>query len=362
MIKSTKTQSYGGLSMVPSKSTTNKRTFKHLTEYDRGIIYAMHKHGKSLQAIADEIGCHKSTISRELKRGSVKQMKTDGTYHEVYFPDAGQRIYEENRKNCGAKLKLDTAIDFIQYVENKILEDKWSPDVAWGYAKRHNLFGDNMVCTKTIYNYIEQGLIAVKNIDLPMKMRLNTKTKRVRKNKRKLGLSIDERPMEALDRQEFGHWEIDTVIGKKNKNDHVLLTLTERKTRQEFIFRALGKTSEAINCGMEQLREKYTTNFDKIFKTITSDNGSEFADLPLIVKDVNTGIYYTHPYSSFERGTNERTNGLIRRFIPKGKAISSVSDKTIQYVQNWCNNLPRKILGYRTPEECFQEELLCLST
>lgn len=113
---------------------------------------------------------------------------------------------------------------------------------------------------------------------------------------------------------------------------------------------------------MEQLREKYTTNFDKIFKTITSDNGSEFADLPLIVKDVNTGIYYTHPYSSFERGTNERTNGLIRRFIPKGKAISSVSDKTIQYVQNWCNNLPRKILGYRTPEECFQEELLCLST
>src|SRR5690606_40371249 len=121
MIKSTKTQSYGGLSMVRTKSITNKRTFKHLTEYDRGKIDVMHKHGKSLQEIADEIGCHKSTICRELKRGTVVQMKSDRTYHEVYFPDVGQKVYENNRKACGAKLKLDTAINFVQFVENKVL-------------------------------------------------------------------------------------------------------------------------------------------------------------------------------------------------------------------------------------------------
>lgn len=107
-----------------------------------------------------------------------------------------------------------------------------------------------------------------------MKSRLNTKKKRVRKNKRILVQSIDERPPEVEERKEFGHWEIDTVIGKKNKNDHVLLTLTERKTKKELIYRALGKTSKAIHALIEEMKKLYRTNFDKIFKTITSDNGS----------------------------------------------------------------------------------------
>lgn len=348
--------------MVPNKSTTNKRSFKHLTEYDRGKIDVMRKLGKSLQEIADEIGCHKSTICRELKRGSVTQMKSDRTYRVVYYPDSGQRVYNENRKACGAKLKLDSAIEFIQFVEKKILEDHWSPDAAWGYAKRNNTFGNHIVCTKTIYNYIDLGLIAVKNIDLPMKLRLKRKTKRVRKNKRILGLSIEERPAEVNQRQEFGHWEIDTVIGNRNKEDQVLLTLTERKTRHELVFRASGKTSEAINSIIKQLKKQFRLNFHKVFKSITSDNGSEFADLSHSVKEVGTTVYFTHPYCSSERGTNERHNGLIRRFIPKGKAIKSVSDKTIQYAQDWCNRLPRKILGYKTPEECFHDELSRLSS
>jgi len=276
---------------------------------------------------------------------------------EAYFPETGQTRYENNRKACGAKLKLDFAIDFIQFVEKKILDDDWSPDAACGHAKLHNTYGDQIVCTKTIYNYIDKGLIAVKNIDLPMKLRRNTKTKRVRKNKRILGQSIEERPSEVEQRQEFGHWEIDTVIGKKDKEDQVLLTLTERKTREEFIFRAEGKTSQAINRIIESLRNKYGNHFHQVFKTITSDNGSEFAELSLAVQDEDTSVYFTHSYCSSERGTNERHNGLIRRFIPKGKPISSVSDQTICYAERWCNNLPRRILGYKTPEECFQEEL-----
>lgn len=345
--------------MVQSKSTTNKRTFKHLTAFDRGKIAAMRNAGKSLQAIADEIGCHKSTICRELKRGTATQMRADLTYYQAYFPETGQIRYEKNRQNCGAKLKLDTAIDFIKYAEKKILDEDWSPDALCGEAKRLGTFSGKIVCTKTLYNYIERGIIRVKNIDLPMKVRLKAKTKRVRKNKRILGRSIDERHANIENRQEFGHWEIDTVLGKKS-GDEALMTLTERRTRKEFLFRISGKNTESINEMIQHLQESYGPKFPLVFKSITADNGSEFAELNQILKE--TDVFFTHPYSSFERGTNERHNGLIRRFIPKGKAIVTVSDETISYAENWCNHIPRKILGYKSPEECFQEEISRLAS
>ncbi|WP_339064312.1 IS30 family transposase [Tepidibacillus marianensis] len=345
--------------MASSHSNIDKRNFKHLTTFDRGRIAALRTEGKSLQAIADAVGCNKSTISRELKRGTVIQMKTGGKLVEIYFPDTGQRKYEENRKSCGAKFNLDKAIHFIQFAENKILKDKWSPDAICGYAKHSGLFEDNIVSTKTLYNYIDSGLICVKNIDLPMKVRLNTKKKHSRKNKKILGLSIDDRPPEFADRQEFGHWEIDTVIGKKTK-DQALLTLTERKTRNEIILKVMAKDTLSVSDAISKLKRNYEGKFPQVFKTITADNGSEFADLSVAFEKDETKIYFTHPYTSWERGTNERQNGLIRRFIPKGKAISSVDDQTISYAENWCNRLPRKILGYRTPEECFLEELALL--
>lgn len=205
----------------------------------------LHAERKSPREIAEAIGCHKSTISRELNCGTTRQMKSDHNFFETYFPETGQIRYEENRKACGAKLKLDSAFDYIQFAEKKILEDDWSPDAVWGHAKRTNKF-DQIVCTKPLYNYIDKGLIKVKIMDLPMKMRFNTKTKRIRKNKRILGQSIDERPEEIKQRQEFGHWEIDTVSGKKS-NDQVLMTLTERKIRNEIIFKVNAKNSVSIN-------------------------------------------------------------------------------------------------------------------
>ncbi|MDQ0158048.1 IS30 family transposase [Robertmurraya andreesenii] len=345
--------------MAQSHSTTEKRSFKHLTAYDRGMIAALRTEGKSMQAIAEAVGCHKSTISRELKRGTVPQRKSNGKLIEVYFPDTGQLIYERNRKACGRKIKLDEASGFISFAEHKILEEDWSPDAVCGWARRESHFEGTRVCTKTLYNYIDMGLIGVKNIDLPMKVRLNTRKKRTRKNKRVLGRSIEERPVEVADRQEFGHWEIDTVIGKKS-NDQALLTLTERKTREEIILRADAKDAPSVNELLSGLKEVYGPLFPKVFKTITSDNGSEFSELATSVEKDGTDIYFTHPYTSCERGTNERHNGLIRRFIPKGRAISLVADETISYIQNWCNHLPRKILGYKTPEECFKEELVRL--
>lgn len=127
-----------------------------LQPYDEGL---------SIQAIADAVGCHKSTISRELKRGTVTQMKTGREPFEACFPDTAQICYEENRKACGAKLKLDQAIDFLTFAENKMLIDKWSPDATCGYAKLHQLFEEIVVCSKTLYNYIELGYLNVRNID-----------------------------------------------------------------------------------------------------------------------------------------------------------------------------------------------------
>lgn len=347
--------------MARHNSTTGPRCFKHLTIVDRGAIKALRAEGYTLQKIADHLGFHKSTISRELKRGTVRQRKSNGKEVDIYFPETGQIIYDRNRKACGAKLKLDNAIDFIKYAETQILHEEWSPDAVCGQAKRNEKFQGNLVCTKTLYNYIDLGLIGVKNIDLPMKVRLNTKKKRNRKNKRVLGRSIDERPVEVNERQEFGHWEIDTVIGKKTK-DQALLTLTERKTRKELIFRVTAKDSLSVFEAMTHLKTSYGDQFSKVFKTITADNGSEFSELGIAVKNQGTEVYFTHPYTSSERGTNERHNGLIRRFIPKGKAISTVSEETIQYAEKWCNQLPRKILDYQTPEELFLEELAGLAS
>ena len=214
-----------------------------------------------------------------------------------------------------------------------------------------------MVCTKTLYNYIDLGFMDIKNTDLPMKLRRNTKLARVKKHKKKLGTSISQRPIDIDNRTEFGHWEIDTVIGEKTKDDNVLLTIVERKTRYSMVLKAIAKTAPAITDALNKVRDIFGEQFSQVFKSITSDNGSEFADLSTIESETNTKIYFTHPYSSFEKGTNERHNGLIRRFVPKGKRISDYSYHDIAFIEDWMNTLPRRILKYKTPEELFEAQL-----
>ena len=205
--------------------------------------------------------------------------------------------------------------------------------------------------------YTNTRLLAVINADLPMKPRRNTKPSRVKKHKKKLGKSIAERPSSIDNREEFGHWEIDTVVGEKSKDDCVLLTIVERKTRNAIIHKIASKTAEAVTEALNTIRNIYGDKFSDIFKTITGDNGSEFADLSILEAETDTKVYFTHPYSSFEKGTNERHNGLIRRFIPKRKRISDYSSDDIAYIEEWMNTLPRRILNYKTPEELFEIHL-----
>ena len=184
----------------------------------------------------------------------------------------------------------------------------------------------------------------------------NTKNEKVRTNNKKLGRSIDERPKEIDLREEFGHWEIDTVIGEKNSNDNALLTIVERKTRYSIVRKIKFKTSEAVIEEIKAIADFYGKEFNKVFKTITGDNGSEFADLS-IIESYKSDAFFTNPYSSCEKGTNERYNGLIRRFIPKGKSISDYNLDDIAFIEKWMNTLPRKILGYKTLEELFEKQL-----
>lgn len=340
--------------------TPLSRKNKHLNVYERGQIQLLTAEGLTPYAIGKRLGRASNTIRNELKRGTVPQIKG---YKEqmIYFPDTGQAVYEKSRKNCGTKFKFLQCSDFIEHAMDLFYNKKHSIDAICGVARVQGKFPrEAMVCTKTLYNYIDAGLIKIANIDLPLKVRRSLKNSRVRKHKKHLGTSIDERPDHINNRTEFGHWEIDTVIGKKNKSDAVLLTMTERKTRKEIIRLILDKSADTVKNELKALASEATDAFSKIFKSITADNGSEFAELASLEESLGSKIYFAHPYTSSERGTNERHNGLIRRFIPKGKAISQYSVEAIKNVQEWCNTLPRKILNYLTPNEAFEAELKLL--
>jgi IS30 family transposase len=149
-------------------------------------------------------------------------------------------------------------------------------------------------------------------------------------------------------------------VGRRSK-DEALLTLTERKTRQDLVIRLANKDSLSVQTALKELHERIGSAFANIFRSITADNGSEFADLSALLTPWGCQVYFTHPYSSWERGTNERHNGLIRRFIPKAKTIRNVSNALVRKTQDWCNLLPRKILDYKTPQECFLEELSAIT-
>ena len=159
-------------------------------------------------------------------------------------------------------------------------DDKWSLDACVGYALAHKLFKrSEMLCTKTLYSYVELGLLGIKNIDLPQKLHRRTKAKRIRERKRVLGRSIEERPESVDSREEFGHWEIDEVIGRKSDRDQVLLTMVERKTRNLCVLRLADKSSRSLMEAFQRMEDELGQDFPKVFRSITADNGSENAML-----------------------------------------------------------------------------------
>ena len=328
---------------------------QHLTLHER-IEIQTYKHLKhSNRFIAKALGRSHSTINDEIKRGTAVQKKlVNGKpiFQEAYYAETGQSVYAHHREACRPRFKLFKVEAFLKEATALIKEHKWSPDVVIGRLQRMGGYtAQERICAKTLYRYIDFGLLELKNIDLWAKLQLNTKVKRLREQKRWLGTSIEERPKTIHDRTTFGHWEIDTVIGKKTKDEPVLLTLTERLTRFQVIIKIKSKQEASVNEALRLLAQD-NPNFPKLFKSITSDNGSEFAGLTETLRGLSD-VYFAHPYASWERGTNEKHNGIIRRFIPKGKSLKDFTFKQIKQLTHWMNHLPRKILNYQTPTEAI---------
>ena len=343
------------------------KTFKHLTKSDRIKMEALLKAGHSKAEIAEQLHVHRSTVYREIKRGVYTALNSDLTQEERYSPDIADDKYKENLKSKGGVLKIGNDIKLANYIENKIVNDGYSPAAVLGELKAQNREGEFSVtiCVTTLYSYIDKGIfLQLTNKDLPVKANKKRDYKKVKRQQARAaaGTSIEKRPEEGDSREEVGHWEMDSVIGQRGKSKNTLLVLTERKTRDEIIFKLPDKTAEAVVDALDALERKWGGMFKQVFKSITVDNGSEFAYCEELERSIlgdgkRTQLYYCHPYSSWERGTNEVTNKMVRRKVPKGTNFDDMTDAEVEEMENWINNYPRRIHDYHSAGELFKEEV-----
>lgn len=350
--------------MEQENHTTKKKKWKQITEKERYKIEGYFEEGLSAAQISLLLKKSKRTIERERKKGFVEQkmMNPSNKKNEplyitklVYKADAAQCRHNENGANKGRTLKIGRDQKLADHIESKIKNEKWSPDVVIGRIKEEGLKFEASICTKTVYNYIDAGIFReVTNKDLWIKKvgkkRSYKKIRSVALNNKK-GTSISERPERVNNREELGHWEIDLVVGKQGTKP-VILTLVERKSRKSLYVLVKNKTQKEVIAAIKRIRRRVGGNFDEVFKTITADNGSEFLNSEAIKKATKCSeVYYAHPYSSWERGSNENGNRILRRFVPKGTDISKLTAKQLQRIEDWVNNYPRRLHGYKTANE-----------
>lgn len=330
--------------MTQSQITT-PRHYRQLTLEERGQIQALKQAGFTVTQIAEQIHRDKSTVSRELKRGTTEQICGAGKHYRRYFAETGAAVYEKHRAACRPRTRLDQCPDF--YAELAVvLQARPRIHSVDSFVHTYKQTHPELPCpsTPTVYRDIDKGLLAVRNGDLPMKLRRRVKrdnSKHVRTNKRIYGQSIEERPAEVENRQVVGHWEGDLVKGTRVEDEPALMTMTERVTRFEIIIKLPNYHADTCLRGLQSILNDYGADN---FKTVTFDNGSEFAKLSEVT---GTDVYYAHPYSPWERGTNEHANGLIREFIPKGHSLHDYDITDIQGFQDALNQRPRRSLDYQ---------------
>lgn len=330
------------------------RTWSCLDHDKRIQLEALIRAGHSKKEVAALLGCHLSTVYRELKRGRCKQRDWHWREYYTYSVTIADADARQKRSNCGAPLKLGGNAALAAYVEKRIMVDRYSPAAVSAELRRSDI---GYLCKDTIYRYIYRRIFEqLRPSHLPERGIRKHPHKRVaRASQKHLGTSIERRPPEVSDRTSFGHWEMDCVIGKsKGKNESVLV-LTERLTRAELIFKLPSKSSDSVVSVLDRLTRR--CSFSRIFKSITMDNGREFVATSRM-EFTSTGkrrtyCYYCHPYTSCERGSNENANRMIRRWFKKGRSLAAVTDVDCLHVARWMNLYPRKVLGWRTASEAF---------
>lgn len=337
---------------------------RHLKWYERLIIENMLIKKFKVKDIANVINCSVATIYNEKQRATYIYTDSNLQEHVRYCPDEAQRIYDRNLRKKGSLSKLEKDTRIRDMIEDLIKSKKYSPAACLMYLKRENLFNEvEIKSPNTIYRGIRTNKFdSLSLVDLPDREHRRKKSKvRIKKEPRKKEKSIETRPEEINDRNDFGHWEMDTVFGKKARGK-VIVVLTERKTRAEIIGELKYCTPNEIRKFLNRTEKIFHSSFYRIFKTITCDNGVEFSNINCIEKALyrkgnRTKLYYCHPYTPSERGSNENQNKLIRRFFGKGKDFNKiVTKKKIKACQKWIMEYPRKLFdGKSSAEKLFAE-------
>jgi IS30 family transposase len=317
------------------------KKYKQLTHKERYQIYALIKEGFNYSEIAKNIGVNKSTISREIKRNS----KSKNTYH----PDSASIEAFVRHKNKTKFIKIDKTVE--KWIR-KFLKLDWTPEQISGRLKEQRITN---ITHEAIYQYIYKNKANGGRLYLHLVRKMKKYQKRdAHYNSRGLianRVSISKRPKIVDKKIRIGDWEVDTIIGKYHQG--AIVTIVDRKSK--FTLMRILPTKEAIGVSNAIIELLYPVR--QFTHTITSDNGKEFTLHENISKSLNTDFYFCDPYSSWQRGLNENTNGLIRRYIPKRTEFENISKNEIMMIQNCLNHRPRKALGYKTPFEVFMNEI-----
>lgn len=336
----------------------------HLTWSDRLTIEKMLRQGYSKPQIARYLGVHHSTIYDECKRGAVDLVDSELRPYKSYSPEVSEAYHKRAVKNMEKGLKIGKDHALARWLVDTISKG-YSPSAACALlGKTPDTTFSCTLCRQTVYKYIENGdLWPLTNKSLRYKGTRKRRYHHVRAARAPRGESIERRPEHIQDRAEPGHWEMDSVVSCKS-GAGALLVLTERVTRYEIGIRVPDHTSASVVSALDRLERRIgTRRFREVFRSVTVDNGSEFSDCWGLERSwrsngkKRTQVYYCHPYSSWERGSNEKQNQMIRWHFPKGTNFGRISQNRIDQAMDWLNNYPRKILGWRTSAEAFQEFL-----
>ena len=306
---------------------------KHLTLTERRMIERWLQEGLSNREIARRLAKAPQTIHNEVKRGQVRQQVRKGKFEVIYSADFAQKAYQNNRKRSVKQVSLTKG---LKEKITHFIEQKYSPEMM---VKSKGI----PVPISTIYYWIHHGHLGLTKADMLYPRQEKAKKKHASPNFKPAGKSIEERPESINKRENIGDFEIDTVIQTRAKNE-CLLTLTDRKSRYQIIRLIPDKSAFSVNQALKAILKDYQMN------SITADNGAEFSRLAEVFDP--THIYYAHPYSSWERGTNENHNRLIRRWLPKGS--KNATQQQVAFIENWINNYPKKLFNYKSPKEFLQ--------
>lgn len=315
-------------------------TYVQVTSQERHVIAALRREGLNQAEVAESLGRHRSTISREVRRN---RCETDGRYRAEKADRRARMRRTRSRRN------KRFGEEELAEVERWLRTD-WSPEQVSGALARERRM---WISHETIYRHVWRDKRSGGTLHTHLRCSPKKRRKRYGAYDSRGRLAgkrhISERPAGAHNRSRVGHWEMDTVIGSSDQ--HCVLTLVERKTGYVLIGKLRSRSVEEVNC--EAIRLIGSTG--RPVRTITADNGTEFHGYEVIEEATGVTVYFATPHHSWERGTNENTNGLIRQYVPKRKSMAQLTQRDCDRIARQLNTRPRKRLGYRTPEECYEQ-------